>query len=63
MVDIGVHTAEDALHIEVRDDGQGGADRTRGSGLIGPKDRVEALGGRIALRSPRGAGTTVEIAP
>jgi signal transduction histidine kinase len=62
VVDIQVHTDEGVLHVHVRDDGRGGADLTRGSGLIGLKDRVEALGGRIALRSPPGAGTAVEIA-
>ena len=40
-------------------DGTGGADFSRGTGLVGLKDRVEALGGRISVHSPRGAGTTV----
>jgi signal transduction histidine kinase len=62
VVDIQVRTDDAVLHVHVRDDGTGGADLTHGSGLIGLKDRVEALGGRIALHSPRGAGTTVEIA-
>jgi hypothetical protein len=44
-----------------RDDGRGGADFGRGSGLAGLKDRVEALGGRVWLRSSLGAGTTLEI--
>jgi signal transduction histidine kinase len=47
------------LHVSVRDDGTGGADFGRGSGLVGLKDRVEALGGRISLHSPRGTGTTL----
>ena len=34
----------------------------RGSGLVGLKDRVEALGGRLSLHSPPGAGTTLQIA-
>jgi signal transduction histidine kinase len=50
------------LRVRVRDDGRGGADSSRGSGLTGLKDRVEAIGGRISLRSPPGAGTTVEVA-
>jgi signal transduction histidine kinase len=55
-------TADDGvLRIEVRDDGLGGADFTDGSGLTSVRDRVEAFGGRISLRSPRGAGTTMEI--
>jgi signal transduction histidine kinase len=43
----------------VRDDGAGGADFTGGTGLAGLRDRVEALGGRIALDSPPGTGTTL----
>ena len=50
------------LRVCVRDDGRGGADSSRGSGLTGLRDRVEAVGGRITLRSPPGAGTVVEIA-
>jgi signal transduction histidine kinase len=49
------------LRVLVRDDGGGGADFSRGSGLTGLRDRVEAFGGRVSLRSPRGAGTVVEI--
>ncbi|HWI72272.1 MAG TPA: AAA family ATPase [Baekduia sp.] len=49
------------LRIEVRDDGVGGADFTRGTGLVGLKDRVEALGGRIALHSPPGEGTSFRV--
>jgi signal transduction histidine kinase len=51
----------DVLHISVRDDGVGGADPAGGSGLIGLRDRVEALGGTIAIRSAKGAGTEVEV--
>ncbi|MGI5240451.1 GAF domain-containing protein [Dactylosporangium sp. CA-139066] len=47
------------LCIAVRDDGVGGADFARGTGLVGLKDRAEALGGQIVLHSPRGAGTTL----
>jgi len=52
-------TADAVLRIAVRDDGVGGADFAHGTGLVGVKDRVEALGGRILLDSPRGAGTTL----
>jgi signal transduction histidine kinase len=45
--------------VEVADDGVGGADSSRGSGLSGLTDRVEALGGRLALVSPVGRGTIV----
>ena len=52
-----VEAVTGALRISVRDDGCGGADFTGGTGLVGLKDRVEALGGRISLHSPHGAGT------
>jgi signal transduction histidine kinase len=61
VVDVTVETAEGVLHVRVQDDGRGGAEPTGGSGLIGITDRVEALGGRLSLHSPSGAGTTVEI--
>ena len=41
--------------------GHGGANFLRGSGLTGLKDQVEAIGGRITLHSPPGAGTTLEV--
>ncbi|MDP9224630.1 MAG: histidine kinase [Actinomycetota bacterium] len=47
------------LRVEVVDDGIGGADTERGSGLRGLADRVEALGGRLRVWSPRGGGTRV----
>jgi signal transduction histidine kinase len=43
--------------VEVSDDGVGGADPARGSGLRGLADRVEALGGMLAVESPAGEGT------
>jgi PAS domain S-box-containing protein len=45
--------------VEVADDGVGGADESGGSGLRGLVDRVEALGGRLTVTSPAGAGTRV----
>jgi signal transduction histidine kinase len=45
------------LTIEVRDDGVGGADPSRGSGLTGLVDRVEAVGGRLSIDSPANRGT------
>ena len=45
--------------IVVADDGVGGADRARGSGLRGLTDRVEALGGRLGVVSPAGDGTVL----
>jgi signal transduction histidine kinase len=51
----------DRLEISIVDDGVGGADPTRGTGLVGLIDRVDALGGRIAITSPRGEGTQVRV--
>ena len=60
-VSVEVQVADDVLCVAVRDDGAGGAGFTGGTGLAGLKDRVEALGGRVLLDSPRGAGTTVRV--
>ncbi|MFD0575123.1 sensor histidine kinase [Dactylosporangium darangshiense] len=49
------------LHLSVRDDGVGGADPARGSGLTGLTDRVEALGGTIMISSPAGQGTHIQV--
>ena len=54
-VSVEVEVAGEVLRVAVRDDGCGGADFTGGTGLVGLKDRVEAIGGRIFLDSPRGA--------
>ena len=54
--------ADEILRLEVADDGVGGADFIRGTGLVGLKDRAEALSGHIVLHSPRGAGTTLLVA-
>jgi signal transduction histidine kinase len=47
------------LVVEIADDGIGGADASRGSGLRGLADRVEALDGRLTVEAPSGGGTTV----
>jgi signal transduction histidine kinase len=47
------------LRVEVDDNGVGGATIAGGSGLQGLRDRVEAIGGRLELRSPRGEGTQI----
>ena len=55
-------TARDTLvELSIRDDGVGGADAGRGSGLIGLTDRVEALGGDLEIASPAGSGTFVHV--
>jgi signal transduction histidine kinase len=61
QVSVAVAEQEGELFLSVRDDGVGGADARGGSGLIGLRDRVEALGGTIALTSPPGAGTTLQV--
>jgi signal transduction histidine kinase len=60
VVEVGAQVAGNVLHLRVRDDGDGGADPALGSGLMGLKDRVEALGGAIAIHSPTGAGTRLD---
>jgi signal transduction histidine kinase len=50
----------DNLHVVVSDEGPGGADPGRGSGLRGLTDRVEAVGGRLSVISNVHAGTVVE---
>jgi signal transduction histidine kinase len=49
----------DSVRVEVRDDGVGGADIERGTGLRGLSDRVEALHGTLRIESPAGGGTLV----
>jgi PAS domain S-box-containing protein len=60
-VHVAVETRDGILELSIRDDGSGGADPTRGSGLIGLSDRVDALGGTIKVASPIGQGTTLLI--
>jgi signal transduction histidine kinase len=60
-VDIEASARDGSLQLSIRDDGVGGADPTGGSGLVGVRDRVEALGGSIELTSPPGQGTHVVV--
>jgi len=60
-VTIEVAHVDRALRVVVADDGIGGASLAGGSGLVGLKDRAEALGGRLTVTSPAGAGTTIEV--
>jgi signal transduction histidine kinase len=57
--EVGVRVEGGWAVVEVRDDGLGGADAARGSGLRGLADRVNALGGELDIKSPVGRGTTV----
>ena len=54
-------TDDGTLTLAVRDDGVGGAALGEGSGLVGLQDRVEALGGTIAIDSSAGQGTCVAV--
>ncbi len=58
-IEVRVAVSEGRASVEVRDDGRGGVDPTRGSGLSGLADRVSALGGTLETESPAGAGTTI----
>jgi len=56
-VDVQVRSFDGMVTVVIADDGTGGADRLAGSGLNGVADRIEALGGRLAVDSPAGRGT------
>jgi signal transduction histidine kinase len=60
-VEISLATRQGSLLLSIRDDGIGGADPARGSGLVGLADRVEALGGSIRVHSASGAGTHITV--
>jgi signal transduction histidine kinase len=59
VVHVDVSVNGDALRLVVTDDGAGGADPSRGSGLVGLGDRVEAAGGMLEVTSPPGEGTSL----
>jgi signal transduction histidine kinase len=61
VVRVVVEARHRVLELSVRDDGSGGADPARGSGLIGLTDRVDALGGTMDVVSPVGQGTTLRV--
>lgn len=58
-VSVSAATDDNFLHLHITDDGIGGADLGSGSGLIGLKDRVEVVAGRLEVASPPGQGTTL----
>ncbi|MDX6486091.1 MAG: hypothetical protein QOF43_1244, partial [Gaiellaceae bacterium] len=60
-VDIEAAVQDSSLRLSIRDDGAGGANPASGTGLIGLRDRVEALGGSIEIDSPPGHGTHVVV--
>ncbi|WP_432839627.1 sensor histidine kinase [Dactylosporangium sp. CA-092794] len=59
VVCVTAKTTASAVLLRVCDDGVGGADPDRGTGLVGLRDRVEALGGRFSCQSPKGQGTSL----
>ncbi len=58
-IDVALTLENERLMLSVRDDGIGGADLGSGSGLVGLRDRVEALGGSLEIASKPGGGTTL----
>jgi len=56
-----VSIEDECLHVQIRDDGVGGAEPCPGGGLDGLRDRVDALEGRFEVDSPPGGGTTVSV--
>jgi PAS domain S-box-containing protein len=61
VVRVAVDSGDSILRLAIHDDGVGGADPARGSGLVGLSDRVEALGGRLKIVSPAGLGTALHV--
>jgi len=61
VVELNAAREKGVLTLEVRDDGIGGVDAGRGSGILGLTDRVEALGGTMSIASPPRGGTTLSI--
>jgi signal transduction histidine kinase len=61
QVDVELDDDPGCVRLWIRDDGIGGADPSGGSGLVGLRDRVEALGGRIDVASPPGSGTSLRV--
>jgi signal transduction histidine kinase len=58
-IDVSLERRDGNLVLSVRDDGVGGADAARGSGIVGLDDRVEALGGSLRVDSSPGKGTQI----
>jgi signal transduction histidine kinase len=61
VVKVDVRLSSGALRLAIRDDGLGGADPSRGSGLIGLIDRVEAMQGTLVVDSPMRDGTSLLV--
>ena len=61
VVHVELDTRDTVVRLAIRDDGIGGADPAKGSGLTGLRDRIEAVGGTFDVTSPAGGGTTLLI--
>jgi signal transduction histidine kinase len=61
VVNIELDIHEAIVQLAIRDDGIGGANLSRGSGLVGLRDRIEALGGTLQVASPPGDGTALLV--
>jgi len=61
-IDVALTVTNQRLILSVSDDGIGGADPSRGSGLVGLRDRVEAVGGALEITSTPGVGTSLVAA-
>jgi len=61
LVHVLVETRDRTLRIAVRDDGVGGADPARGTGLLGLTERAQAIGGTVSLHGPPAAGTLLGV--
>jgi signal transduction histidine kinase len=61
VVHVELDTDDASMRLLICDDGVGGADLARGAGLVGLRDRIEAVGGTLHVTSPIGHGTTVVI--
>jgi PAS domain S-box-containing protein len=61
QVAVSGQSSDGNLHLSINDDGIGGADFGKGSGLLGLRDRVQSLGGRMRIVSPAGSGTSLDV--
>jgi signal transduction histidine kinase len=61
VVHVEVQPLSAVLHVAIQDDGIGGADPSRGTGLVGLRDRVDALSGTMSIVSPPGGGTSILV--
>ena len=61
QVAVSGQSSDGNLYLSINDDGIGGADLGKGSGLLGLRDRVQALGGRMRVVSPGGSGTSLDV--